>query len=384
MNKLVKRILGTVLTEHRLAGDNPNWTEVLVMVAAPINSQHNRGKDDVSLFEAVYGQVLNHDMTCSKAEARQCWTLPQLLKVTNDAEFAEYAANNYNLDEDSPDAAEQDDTSGYFSDEELQDDEKEEVTDDDFFNLLNQNVLENDTTRKRPPEEEHLNLEEINDFTDMVGLVNDATMFDAEVTYHMDELQRRTANPLPYAGGHWQGNAALGSDANYEDYNQTFKVDEQHNISTTPEKKHFKSDEVDSPEVTRLTEFLTTVLKVEIHTNKFLHGKQPQSGEDHIEARTVNAHEAAMLVVPSPTARVQLLGQLHCDWVTQCCVRKEETPDHCTFGLDSSSRQCTRPVHFECQLAWETYAKLSHKKNCSSKVCREQFQWRGQGRPQCE
>jgi hypothetical protein len=32
------------------------------------------------------------------------------LKVTIDAEFAEYAANNYNLDEDSPDAAEQDDS----------------------------------------------------------------------------------------------------------------------------------------------------------------------------------------------------------------------------------------------------------------------------------
>jgi hypothetical protein len=88
MNKLVKRILGTLLTERsRLAGDNPKWTEVLGMVAATINSQHGRGKDDVFSFEA-YGQVLNHDMSCSKAEARQCWTLPQFLKVTNDAEFA--------------------------------------------------------------------------------------------------------------------------------------------------------------------------------------------------------------------------------------------------------------------------------------------------------
>jgi hypothetical protein len=123
----------------------------------------------------------------------------------------------------------------------LKDDEKEEVTDDDFFNLLNQNVLENDTARKRPPEEEHLNLEETNDFADTVGLVNDATMFDAEVTYHMDELQRRTADPLPYAGGHWQGDAALGGDANYEDYNQTFEVDEQHNTSTTPKRGSISS-----------------------------------------------------------------------------------------------------------------------------------------------
>jgi IS30 family transposase len=33
MNKLMKRILGTLLTERRLAGDNPNWTVVLGMVA---------------------------------------------------------------------------------------------------------------------------------------------------------------------------------------------------------------------------------------------------------------------------------------------------------------------------------------------------------------
>ena len=99
MNKLVKRILGTLLTERRLAGDKPNWTEVLGMVAATINYQHGRGKDDISFFEAVYGQVLTHDMSCSKAEAPECWTLPQFLKVANDAEFAEYAAMNYKLDD---------------------------------------------------------------------------------------------------------------------------------------------------------------------------------------------------------------------------------------------------------------------------------------------
>jgi len=78
------------------------------------------------------------------------------------------------------------------------------------------------------------------------------------------------------------------------------------------------------------------VLKVEVCDKKNLHGKQPQCGEETLEAHTVDAHEAALLVIPSPTARVSLLGQLNCDWVTQCCVRKEDTPDHCTFGLDSS------------------------------------------------
>ena len=76
------------------------------------------------------------------------------------------------------------------------------------------------------------------------------------------------------------------------------------------------------------------VLKVEVHIKKIIYGKQPQRGEETHEAHTVDAHEAAMLAIPSPTARVTLLGQLNCDWVTQCCVRKEDTPDHCTFRLD--------------------------------------------------
>ncbi len=57
MNKVVKRILCTLLTERRLAGDNPNWSKVSGMVATTINSQHVCGKDDVLSFEAIYGQV---------------------------------------------------------------------------------------------------------------------------------------------------------------------------------------------------------------------------------------------------------------------------------------------------------------------------------------
>ncbi len=39
VNKLVKRILGTILADRRLAGQNPNWTELLGRVPAAINSQ---------------------------------------------------------------------------------------------------------------------------------------------------------------------------------------------------------------------------------------------------------------------------------------------------------------------------------------------------------
>jgi hypothetical protein len=52
VNKLVKRVLQTVLSERRLEGQNPNWTEVLGSVASIIDSQCGRGKNDVSAFES--------------------------------------------------------------------------------------------------------------------------------------------------------------------------------------------------------------------------------------------------------------------------------------------------------------------------------------------
>jgi hypothetical protein len=53
----------------------------------------------------------------------------------------------------------------------------------------------------------------------------------------------------------------------------------------------------------------------------------PLSESQKLEARSV----------PPMTRRVDFLGQLKCDWLSQSCVRKTETPDTCT--------QCNRPVH---------------------------------------
>jgi transposase InsO family protein len=64
VNKMVKRVLGSVLAERRLAGQNPNWTEVLGSVAAAINSQSGRCKNDVSAYEAVFGEKYDHPMSC--------------------------------------------------------------------------------------------------------------------------------------------------------------------------------------------------------------------------------------------------------------------------------------------------------------------------------
>jgi hypothetical protein len=56
MNKFVKRTFRTILAEYRLAVKHPNWTEVLGSIASAINTQHGWGKDDVTAYEAMYGQ----------------------------------------------------------------------------------------------------------------------------------------------------------------------------------------------------------------------------------------------------------------------------------------------------------------------------------------
>jgi hypothetical protein len=133
-----------VLAERRLAGQNPNWTEVLGSVAAAINSQCGRCKNDVSAYEAVYGDKYDHPMSCSKSEARRCWTLSHCMKVTNDPEFEEFCRENYVIDGGNEDdinneggfKEEDDNDDGYFSDDELPQDETDEVTDEWLFSHL--------------------------------------------------------------------------------------------------------------------------------------------------------------------------------------------------------------------------------------------------------
>jgi hypothetical protein len=98
MNKFVKRTLGTVLAEYWLVGKHPNWTEVLGSIASAINMQHGWGKNDVSAYEAVYGQTMYHEFSCSKEEARQCWTVLEWLEVSNNPDFTKYVRENYIID----------------------------------------------------------------------------------------------------------------------------------------------------------------------------------------------------------------------------------------------------------------------------------------------
>ena len=118
MNKFVKRNLHALLSEQRSYGNNPNWTTVLGAISASINSAEGQGPDAMNPYEAVYGQKMDHMVMCTKDQARACWTLPEILKVTADPEFQEYAEDNYFLadEEDNNDVDDDGDADGYFSD----------------------------------------------------------------------------------------------------------------------------------------------------------------------------------------------------------------------------------------------------------------------------
>jgi hypothetical protein len=132
MTKLVKS--GCVLAERRLAGENPNWTEVLGSVAAFINSQYGRGRFDVSAYEAVFGQEYDHEFACSKEEARKCWIIEEQMQVTNDTAFQEYAKEYFYVDADrDKDDLSYEDDSSYLLDDDINDTKTEEV-DNTFFN----------------------------------------------------------------------------------------------------------------------------------------------------------------------------------------------------------------------------------------------------------
>ncbi len=152
VNALVKRVFGSVLVERRQSGENSNWTEVLGSVSSVINSQCGRGKNDVTPYEAVYGQVFDHPFSCTKAEARCCWTLNDRMKVTNEPDFDEYAKSNFILmdneeeeggddegrdnDEQSENDENEEEEIAYWSDDDLSQEETRSVSDDYFYEHL--------------------------------------------------------------------------------------------------------------------------------------------------------------------------------------------------------------------------------------------------------
>jgi hypothetical protein len=129
---LVKRLIVSELAERRAAGENPNWTEILGAVMANINSQHGRMINSVSAYEAIFGQLYDQSVSCSLEEARECWTVEQRLKVTQDIAFVQAAKQFFGDTE-----GDQQDEEDSWCDEELTDEEMMNLdeVDDATFDL---------------------------------------------------------------------------------------------------------------------------------------------------------------------------------------------------------------------------------------------------------
>jgi hypothetical protein len=106
------------------------------VLGSVINSQHGCFKYNVSLFKVVYGQVFDHELSCTKEEACQCWMVPQRLQVTNNQEFEAYVQKNCYLGDEE---AMEEINDGYFSNGLLPPNKKDKVSDNYFFEHLNDN-----------------------------------------------------------------------------------------------------------------------------------------------------------------------------------------------------------------------------------------------------
>lgn len=82
MNRTVKRILGSELAERRMAGENPNWTEVLGTVMSTINSNSGRCSYSTSSYMSIFGKSYDQEISCSSEEVQKCWTVDERMKVS--------------------------------------------------------------------------------------------------------------------------------------------------------------------------------------------------------------------------------------------------------------------------------------------------------------
>jgi hypothetical protein len=101
-------------------------------------------------YEAVYGQKMDHMVMCTKDQARACWTLPEILKVTDDPEFQEYAEDNYYLADEEDNNNDKDNANGYFSDGSLPRKQMDEVDDDFFFGHILEDLSDDNNLNAHP------------------------------------------------------------------------------------------------------------------------------------------------------------------------------------------------------------------------------------------
>jgi transposase InsO family protein len=87
MNRIVKRLIQNCEEEERQRGGVPNWSMYLGRIMAAINSMEQRGKYNVSAYEAVFGLQYSGSEHCSLTDLRKCNTVEERLNLVASPRF---------------------------------------------------------------------------------------------------------------------------------------------------------------------------------------------------------------------------------------------------------------------------------------------------------
>jgi transposase InsO family protein len=85
MNKFIKKVLLSMVSELTLKSIDPNWTNLLGRVMAVVNNPSGRGCYVETAFKAVFGQEYHQHIKCTVEEAHDCTTMDEWLGVSNDS-----------------------------------------------------------------------------------------------------------------------------------------------------------------------------------------------------------------------------------------------------------------------------------------------------------
>ncbi len=97
-NKVVQRVLKSILSENHLRSKEVNWTKLLGQVMAVCNSYSGIQKNSVSSYEAVFGQKYHQHLQCNLSEMRECKLIFQRLKLSPNERLQTYVREHSIVD----------------------------------------------------------------------------------------------------------------------------------------------------------------------------------------------------------------------------------------------------------------------------------------------
>jgi hypothetical protein len=283
---------------------------------------------------------MDRDFSCSKEEARQCWTVPERLRVTNDPQFTKYARKNYIINDDeisNDDNICDDDAEGYFSDGSLPSDEKEEVSNEYFFDHLQDDITEDYNVESKGCIQYNEFDAEGNDTTDDPVCDVIAASKDEEPEQSIYKLLSKNddfVNPVC--------NLLAGSnDEGPKQCIETTTPDVPMNLRKSPPEQLIHQSTASNTSLT-------------------FHLQESSSSE---ESETESQLDAKC------EANMMALGHPLCNWQFEKCHLSNQPPMRCQF-----TNRCSNFAHKRCSILWsKTHGRNVDSIESLGRFCQEHY-----------